>query len=217
MVQRQFHSEKGTNRVTNETTPNPYCYEDIRHNPLHFDNNQSATAQTVSNTQFSAVPISENQNRGKLASAMSLPTIAQTNVSQQFQNLHYPTGIHFSNGNQTKEPNDGIVSHPPPQSPPIQHSRTKVPTLFAVHHLSHLIFRLLRKIHLQTTKQPFIPPLLNILANQSFREIRNKFQIGLFLESNCFSHELKYKQEQSPLKTILIYKTQTKVPLNFHQ
>ena len=32
-LQRQFHSEKGTNRVTNETTPNPYCYEDIRHNP----------------------------------------------------------------------------------------------------------------------------------------------------------------------------------------
>ena len=28
MLQRQFHSEKGTNRVTNETTPNPYCYED---------------------------------------------------------------------------------------------------------------------------------------------------------------------------------------------
>ena len=67
MLQRQFHSEKGTNRVTNETTPKPYCYEDIRHNPLHFDNNQSATAQTVSNTQFSAVPISENENSGKLA------------------------------------------------------------------------------------------------------------------------------------------------------
>ena len=64
MLQRQFHSEKGANRVTNETTPNPYCYEDSRHNPLHFDNNQSATAQTVSNTKFSAVPISENQNSG---------------------------------------------------------------------------------------------------------------------------------------------------------
>ena len=38
MLQRQFPSEKGTNRVTNETTPNPYCYEDSRHNPLHFDN-----------------------------------------------------------------------------------------------------------------------------------------------------------------------------------
>ena len=97
MLQRQFHSEKGTNRVTNETTPNPYCYEDIRHNPLHFDYNQSATAQTVSNTHISAVPISENQNSGKLASAISLQTIAQTNVSQQFQNLHYPIGIHFSN------------------------------------------------------------------------------------------------------------------------
>ena len=109
MLQRQFHSEKGTNRVTNENTPIPYCYEDIRHNPLHFDNNQSATAQTVSNTQFSAAPISENHNSDKLASAMSLPTIAQTNVSQQFQNLHYPTGIHFSNGNQTDAPNDGIV------------------------------------------------------------------------------------------------------------
>ena len=109
MLQRQFHSEKGTNRVQNETTPNPYCYEDIRHNPLHFDNNQSATAQTVSNTKRSAVPISENQNSGKLASAMSLPTIAQTNVSQQFQNPYFPTGIHFSNGNQTEEPKDGIV------------------------------------------------------------------------------------------------------------
>ena len=109
LLQLQFHSEKGTNRVTNETTPNPYCYEDSRHNPLHFDNNQSATAQTVSNTQFSAVLISENQNSGKLASAMSLPTVAQTNVSQQFQNPFYPTGVHFSNGNRTEEPNDGIV------------------------------------------------------------------------------------------------------------
>ena len=198
LLQRQFHSEKGTNRVTNETTPNPYCYEDIRHNLLHFDNNQSATAQTVSNTQCSAVPISENQNSEKLASAMSLPTIAQTNVSQQFQNSHFPTGIHFSNGNQTEEPKNGIV-------PPMQQSTTKVPILFAVHHLSHLIFHLLRKIHLQTTKQPFFRPLLNILANQGFREFRNKFQIGLFLESNYFSHELKYKQKQSPLKTFLIY------------
>ena len=109
MLQRQFHSEKGTNRMTNETTPNPYCYEGSRHNPLHFDNNQSATAQIASNTQFSAVPISENQNSGKLASAMSLPTLAQTNVSQQFQNPLYPTVVHFSNGNRTEEPNDGIV------------------------------------------------------------------------------------------------------------
>ena len=178
MLQRQFHSEKGTNRVTNETTPNPYCYEDSQHNHLHFDNNQSATAQTVSNTQFSAVPISENQNSVKLASAMSLPTVAQTNVSQQFQNPLYPTGVHFSNGNRTEEPTMELFS------PRIQHSTTKVPTLFAVHHLSHLIVRLLRKIPLQTTKQPFFPPLLNILANQTFREIRNKFQIGLFLESN---------------------------------
>ena len=85
MLQRQFHSEKGTNIVTNETTPNPYCYEDSRHNPPHFDNSQNATAQTVSSTQFSAVPISENPNSGKLVSAMSLPTVAQTNVSQQFQ------------------------------------------------------------------------------------------------------------------------------------
>ena len=112
MLQRQFQSENGTNRVTNKNTPNPYCYEDIRHDPVHFDNNQSATVQTVSNAQFSAVPISENQNSGKLASAMSLPTIAQANVSQQLQNLHYSTGIHFSNGNQTEEPNDGIVSPP---------------------------------------------------------------------------------------------------------
>ena len=95
--------------MTNETTPNPYCYEDSRHNPLYFDNNQSATAQTVSNTQFSTVPISENQNSGKLASAMSLPTVAQTNVSQQFQNPLYPTVVHFSNGNRTEEPNNGIV------------------------------------------------------------------------------------------------------------
>ena len=61
MLQRQFLSEKGTNIVTYDTTPSPYCYEDSRHNPLHFDNNQSGTAQTVSYTQFSAVPISENQ------------------------------------------------------------------------------------------------------------------------------------------------------------
>ena len=107
MLQRQFHSGKGTNRVTKETTPNPYCCEDSRHNPLHFDNNQSAT--TVSNTQFPAVRISENQNSGKLASAMSLPTVAQTNVSQQFQNPLYSTVVHFSNGNRTEEPNNGIV------------------------------------------------------------------------------------------------------------
>ena len=110
MLQRQFHSEKGTNIVINETTPKPYCCEDSRHNPLHFDNNQSAAAQTVSDTQFSAVPISENQNRGKLASAMSLPTVAQSNVSKQFQNPHYPTGVQFSNGNRTEKPNDGIAS-----------------------------------------------------------------------------------------------------------
>ena len=186
--------------MTNETTPNPYCYEDSRHNPLPFDNNQSATAQIVSNTQFLAVPIRENQNSENLASAMSLPTVAHTNVSQRIQNPHYSTGVHFSNRNRSEKTIDGIF-------PPIQHSLTKVPTLFAVHHLSHLIFRLLWKIHLQTTKQPFIPPLLNILANQTFREIRNKFQIGLFLESNCFSQELKYKQKQSSLKSILIYKT----------
>ena len=109
MLQRQFHSEKGTNIVTNETTPNPYCNKDSRHNPLYFDNNQSATAQTVSNTQFSAVSISENQTSGKLASVMLLPTVAQGNVSEQFQNPHYPTGVHFSMGNRTEEPNDGIV------------------------------------------------------------------------------------------------------------
>ena len=111
MLQRQFFSEKGTNRVTNETTPNPYCYEDSRHNPLHFDINQSATAQTVSNTQFSAVPISENQNSGKLASAMSLPTVAQANVSQRFQNPLHPTRVHLSNGKRTEEANDGNVFH----------------------------------------------------------------------------------------------------------
>ena len=107
MHQRQFHSEKRTNRVTNETTPNPYCYKNNRHNPLHFDNNQSSTAQTVLNTQFAAVQINENQNSRKLASAMSLPTVAQTNVSQQFQNPHYPTAVHFRNRNRTEEPNDG--------------------------------------------------------------------------------------------------------------
>ena len=128
-------------QVTNETTPNPYCYEDSRHNPSHFDNNQSAAAQTVSNTQCAAVQISENQNSGKLASAVLLPTVAQTNVSQQFQNPHYPTGVYFSNGNRTEEPNDGIVF------PPNTTLNNQVPTLFAVHHLSHLFFRLLRKIH----------------------------------------------------------------------
>ena len=76
MYQRQFHSEKRTNRVTNETTPKPYCYENNRNNPLHFDNNQSSTAQTISNTQFAAVQISENQNSRKLVSAMLLPTVA---------------------------------------------------------------------------------------------------------------------------------------------
>ena len=82
---------------------------------------------------------------------MSLPTVAQTNVSQQFQNPLHPTGVQFSNGNRTEEPNDGIVF------PYNTISTTKAPTLFAVHHLSHLIVRLLRKIPLQTTKQPFFP------------------------------------------------------------
>ena len=63
-------------------------------------------------------------------------------------------------------------------SAPIQHSTTKVPSLFAVYHHSHLIFRLLRKTHLQTTKQPFIPPLLNRLANQTVR--RNSKQIPIW-------------------------------------
>ena len=85
-----------------------FCYKNSRHNPVQFDNNQSTTAQTVSNTQFAAVQSSENQNSVKSASAMPLPTVAQTNVSQQFQNTHYPTGVHFSNGNRTEEPNDGI-------------------------------------------------------------------------------------------------------------
>ena len=100
---------------------------------------------------------------------------------------------------------------------PLQYN-TPVPTLFAIHHQSRfIIFRLLQKIHLQTTKQTFIPPLLNILAKQTVRDTRNKLQIGLFLKDNCFSHELKYRQKQCRLKTISIYKPQTKFPLNFHQ
>ena len=197
--------------MTNETTPNPYCYEDSRHNPLHFDNNQSATAQTVSNTQFSAVPISENQNSVKLASAMSLPTLAQTNVSQQFQNPLYPTGVHFSNGNRTEEPNNGIIF---PSNTALNNQGTNLVCCTSSQPPNCPL----------TPEKPFtnyqtaiLPPLLNILDNQTFREIRNKFQIGLFLESNCFSHELKYKQKQSRLKIILIYKPQTKIPLNFHQ
>ena len=198
MLQRQFHSEKGTNRVTNETTPNTYCYEDSRHNPLHFDKNQSATAQTVSNTHFSAVPISENQNSGKLASAMSLSTVARTNVSKQFQNPLYPTGVHFSNGNRTEEPNDGIVFT---SNTTLNNQGTNLVCCTSSQPPNCPL----------TPENPFtnyqkaiLPPLLNILANQTFREIRNKFQIGLFLESNCFSHELKYKQKQSRLKIILI-------------
>ena len=116
VLQLQFHLEKRTNRVTNENTPNPYCYENSRHNPLHFDNNQSSTAQTVLNTQFAAVQTSENQNSRKLASAMSFPTVAQANVSQQFQNPHYPTRVHFSITIRTEEPND----ENPPQQPRCQ-------------------------------------------------------------------------------------------------
>ena len=197
--------------MTNETTPNPYCYEDSRHNPLHFDNNQSATAQIVSNTQFSAVPISENQNSGKLASAMSLPTVAQTNVSQQFQNPLYPTGVHFCNGNRMEEPNNGIVF---PSNTTLNNQGTNLVCCTSSQPPN---CPLTPQNPLQITKQPFFPPLLNILANQTFREIRNKMQIGLFPEINCFSHELKYKQKQSRSKIILIYKPQTKIPLNFHQ
>ena len=107
--------------------------------------------QLVSNTKFAAVRISKNQNSGKLASAISLPIVAQTNVFQHFQNPHYPTGVHFSKRNRTEEPNEGIFP------PPIQHSTKKVTTLFAVHHHSHLIYRLLRETDLQATKQPTIP------------------------------------------------------------
>ena len=74
---------------------------------LQFDRDHIATAQTVSNTQFPAVQISKNRNSGKLVSAMSLPTVAQTIVPQQFQKPHYPTGIHFSNRNRTEDPDDG--------------------------------------------------------------------------------------------------------------
>ena len=35
-------------------------------------------------------------NSGKFLSAMLLPTVPQTNVSQQFQNPHYPTGVHLA-------------------------------------------------------------------------------------------------------------------------
>ena len=65
-------------------------------------------------------------------------------------------------------------------SPPIQHSRTKVPTLFAVHHLSHLIVRLLRKIPLQTTKQPFFPPLLNIHSQPNISGISKNSKLVFF-------------------------------------
>ena len=134
--------------MTNETTPNPCCYENSRHNPLQFDHNQISTAQTVSNIEFAAVQISENQNSGKLVSAMSLRKVAQINVSPQFQIPHYPTGVQFSNRNRTEEPNDGNFP------PPIQHSTIKVPTLFAVHR-SHLISRLLRKLpNYQTAIHP---------------------------------------------------------------
>ena len=126
---------------------------------------------------------------------MSLPTVAQTNVSQKIQNPHYPTGVHLSNRNRTRK-NQMIDNF----CPPIQHSTNKAPTLFAVHNHSHLIFGLFRNTHLQTTKQPFIPPLLNILANQTFRYDRNKFQIGHFLETNICSRELKYKKKHSHLK-----------------
>ena len=88
MLQRQFHSEKGTNIVTNETTPNPYCFEDSRHNPLHFDNTQSATAQTVSNTQFSAVPISENQNSGKIGVS---EVVTNSSAHKRFPTISGPT------------------------------------------------------------------------------------------------------------------------------
>ena len=140
MIQRQFHSEKGTNRVTNKTTPNPYYYKKSRHNLLQFDNNRTSTAQTVSNTQFAALQLNETRTAAKSASAMSLPRVSQTNASQQYQNPHYPTGVHFSSGSRTEEPNDENCF------PPIQHSTIKAPILFAVHHHSLFIFRLVRKI-----------------------------------------------------------------------
>ena len=196
MLQRQFHSKKGTNRVKNETTPNPYCYEDLRHNPLHFDNNQNATAQTVANTQFSAVPISENPN--------SVSNVVTNNSA----NKRFPTiaKMEIKRKNQTME-----------LSPPNTTLNNQGTQLVCCTSSQPLNFPLTPENPFTNTKQPFIPSFLNILTNKSFREIRNKFQIGLFLESNCFSHELKNKHKQSPLKTILIYKTQTKVPLNFHQ
>ena len=43
MLQHQFHLEKGTNRVTNETTPILYCCINRRHNPLQFDHDRIST------------------------------------------------------------------------------------------------------------------------------------------------------------------------------
>ena len=196
--------------MTNETTPNPYCYEDSRHNPLHFDN-QNATAQTVSNTQLSAVPRSENQNSGKLASAMSLPTVAQTNVSQQFQKPLYPTRVHFSNGNRTEEPNNGIVF---PSNTTLNNQGTNLVCCTSSQPPNCPL----------TPENPFtnyqtaiLPPFTQHISQPNISGNSNKFQIGLFPESNCFSHELNYKQKQSRLKIILIYKPQTKIPLNFHR
>ena len=171
MLQRQFHSEKGTNIVTNEATPNPYCYNDSRHNPLHFDNNQSATAQTVLDTPFSAVPISENQNIGKLASAMSLPTVAQSNVSQQFQNPHFPTGGHFSNGNRTEKPNDGITS------PPNITLNNQGTNLVGCTSSQPLNFPLTPENPFTNYQTAIHPPLLNILASKRFRKFETNSKL----------------------------------------
>ena len=151
MLQHQFHLEKATNRVTNDTTSNPYCYKNSRHNPLQFDQNQISTAQTVSNTRFAAYQISKNHNSGNWYQQcrylqyrkQTFPNNFRTHITQ----LEFILAIEIERKNQTME------------FSPTNATLNKQGTNFVCFTSSQpLIFRLLRKIHLQTTIQPFIPP-----------------------------------------------------------
>ena len=172
-----------------------------RHIPLQFDNNQTSTAQTVSKTQFVAFQIGKNQNSGKLASEMSLPKVAQTKVSNIFRShitkLEIVLAMEIERINQTME----IF--------PLQNNIQKLRYPPCLLYTSQPLNFPLTPENLFTNHQTAIhPPLLNILAIHTVGETRNKFQIGLSLESNCFCHKLKYKQKQTRLKTTLIYKPQ---------
>ena len=99
--------------------------------------------------------------------------------------------------------------------PPIQHSTTKVPTFFAVHHHSHLIFRLLRKTHLQTTKQPFIPPIAQHISQPNFSVNSNQIPNWSFPGNQHFQPRTEIQTETLPFEHNFNLQTTKKSSIKF--